>query len=169
NSCDGFYIVTIAIKFAHAHAAEADGRNLRAVNAQAPPLHMSSPFDNWKTGCGRTHRLFDLRADELRDESGAGQLDSAPPHPRDELFADVINESDLRQVHQDRTARLDGDCGPPAFLQFLDPRAYQFPLNDEDRRRILIARCDSEHRRSPAKNRLKIAGDVMNRTYRAYS
>src|SRR5215510_14624448 len=46
NSRDGFSIVTIAVKFAHAHAAEADGRNLRAANAKAPPLHMSPPLDN---------------------------------------------------------------------------------------------------------------------------
>src|SRR5215468_4014373 len=47
NSCDGFSIVTIAVKFAHAHAAESDGRNLRAVSANAPPLHnMSPPLDD---------------------------------------------------------------------------------------------------------------------------
>src|SRR5262245_8741330 len=46
NSFDGFSIITIAVKFAHAHAAESDGRNLRAVSAKASPLHMSPPLDN---------------------------------------------------------------------------------------------------------------------------
>src|SRR5262245_36869606 len=46
NGGDRFSIVTARVKLAHAHAAEADGRNLRAVSAKSSLLHMNPPLNN---------------------------------------------------------------------------------------------------------------------------
>jgi hypothetical protein len=96
--------------------------------------------------------FFDFVTDESRDKSGAGQFDTALAHLRDQLFASLINKSDLRQIHADgldwrkRMSRFSRDRGVPAAFQFRDPGARQLPRQDDGCHFFFLMNINSKHR-----------------------
>ncbi len=68
----------------------------------------------------------------LRHEAGRKQLDSLVVHAGQKLFAVVINETNIRQIHQQRDFL--GRARLPALVQFVDTTPSELAFEKKPRR-----------------------------------
>ena len=76
--------------------------------------------------------VFNFFDQTLRHQAARKQFDSPVMHPREQLFAVVIDEADIRQIHQHRD--FAGRARLPALVQFVDRTPGQLAFEEEPRR-----------------------------------
>src|ERR1035441_7344483 len=83
--------------------------------------------------------------DQWRDRR---QLDTLGVHARQQGFARGVDEIHLAEIHDGFSAMGGGTGGPPALLQFIDPRPGQPAFEFEPKLAGTVMKRDFQHGRS---------------------
>ena len=77
-------------------------------------------------------RVFNFFDQTLRHQAGRKQLDSSVVHAGQQFFSVVIDETNIRQIHQHRD--FTGRARLPALVQFGDGTPGKFAFEEKPRR-----------------------------------